>query len=263
MQTSSAPHARLKAAIVLLLAFTAGWVDAVGFIVLWKLFIAHMSGNSIAMTVYLGEGDWQHAFHRGFAIPCFLIGIGLGMVLNEVLLRRGVRSIFAFSLLLEAVLLTLFALLTGLVNEPVTLPTTANWRFYGMAALPLLAMGLQNATLRRVAGTNVRTTYISGVLTNCVEECVKYLFWRRDQSIRQSAENKDLAGPRPSIAGILFLAGIWLGYATGGLLGSITQSHSRLHCLDVPIGCLLVAIATDLVTPLAALVPKNESLRRD
>jgi UDP-N-acetylmuramyl pentapeptide phosphotransferase/UDP-N-acetylglucosamine-1-phosphate transferase len=104
----------------------------------------------------------------------------------------------------------------------------------------------------------VRTTYISGVLTSFVEECVKYLFWHHDRRRRPQPETKkDLAGPTPSMAGIVFLAGIWLGYAIGGLLGALSESHWHLYCLAAPICCLLLATLSDLTCPLAALVPRE------
>jgi uncharacterized membrane protein YoaK (UPF0700 family) len=46
----------------------------------------------------------------------------------------------------------------------------------------VLAMGLQNAALRRVAGENVRPTYVSGILTSGTKQIVTLLFWLRDRA---------------------------------------------------------------------------------
>ena len=43
---------------VLILAFTAGFVDAVGYIVLFQIFTAHMSGNTVAMCVHFSRQNW-------------------------------------------------------------------------------------------------------------------------------------------------------------------------------------------------------------
>ncbi len=79
----------VKGWLILLLAFIGGWVDAYGYLVLVQLFTAHMSGNSIAMTVYAGKADWARAFHRAFPIPLFVLGIFLGGTTNRVLSRVG------------------------------------------------------------------------------------------------------------------------------------------------------------------------------
>ena len=72
-----------------------GFVDAVGYLVLFNLFTAHMSGNSVAMTVHAGEGNWAAALYRGFPIPLFLAGVVVGALLSEAPFRRGMRSTFA------------------------------------------------------------------------------------------------------------------------------------------------------------------------
>jgi uncharacterized membrane protein YoaK (UPF0700 family) len=43
---------RANQGLIVLLAFTGGWVDAVGYLVLLHLFTGHMSGNTIALTVH-------------------------------------------------------------------------------------------------------------------------------------------------------------------------------------------------------------------
>jgi uncharacterized membrane protein YoaK (UPF0700 family) len=43
------------------LAGVGGFVDAVGFLTLAGLFVAHMSGNTIRLGVFVGEGDWSLA----------------------------------------------------------------------------------------------------------------------------------------------------------------------------------------------------------
>ncbi|MGE3809415.1 MAG: DUF1275 family protein, partial [Gemmataceae bacterium] len=47
-------HRHDQAGFTLLLTWSAGIVDGVGFLILFHMFTAHMSGNSIAMGVYAG-----------------------------------------------------------------------------------------------------------------------------------------------------------------------------------------------------------------
>jgi uncharacterized membrane protein YoaK (UPF0700 family) len=248
---------RPKALLILMLAFTGGWVDAIGYHVLLQMFTAHMSGNSISLTVAVGLRDWAGVFHRAFPIPLFVLGIALGGVANRVLARRGVRSVFVLTLALEALLLLLFAVLGSPVLGPDGIAHDPAWRFYALAALPVLAMGLQNGTLHRVGGQTIRTTFISGVLTNFVDELVKCLFWLHDRGATPRAA-ESASGRRA-----LLLLTVWLCYLTGGVLGILAELSWHLGCLAVPIGCLLLVMAYDLAWPLEDTLRQENGLRRE
>jgi uncharacterized membrane protein YoaK (UPF0700 family) len=233
-----------------LLAFAGGWVDAVGYLVLVQIFTGHMSGNSIALMVRLGEGSWGEAFHRGFPIPIFVLGVALGSALDQTVVRRRVRSVFAFALTLEAVLLLLFWTLGSPLLRDNPIATDPAWRFYLVTAVPVLAMGVQNATLHRVGRQSIRTTYVSGVLTDMADGVVQRLFFRWLGPPPQVASDDHLP-PQPQYDPML-LACLWLAYVGGGILGALTELHWHLRCLAVPIGCLLVIVVYDLFHPFAA-----------
>jgi uncharacterized membrane protein YoaK (UPF0700 family) len=240
-----------QAAVALLLALVGGYVDGVGYVLLAKLFTAHMSGNSIAMAVHAAEGNWHEAFHRAFPIPLFFLGVILGAALSEMLVRRGVRSSFAASLGLEALLLTLFmvygkSMLHGGVFDPATGPL-----FYLLTALPALAIGLQNATLRRVGSSGVRTTYITGMLTNAGEEFVVYLYWLRAR-LRPGRRwlLLRLTSRQSSFQRMLLHLGLWFCYVGGALGGVVCKQRWELLCLLPPIVCLFVMASVDLVWPI-------------
>src|SRR5258708_4219693 len=80
---------------VVVLAFAAGFVDAVGYIVLFQIFTAHMSGNTVAMCVQFSLHDWTELFRRGLPILMFLLGTCVGAFLNQALPRLGLRSTFS------------------------------------------------------------------------------------------------------------------------------------------------------------------------
>lgn len=81
----------------------------------------------------------------------------------------------------EAALLSLFMIYGGEVIRGGETRANSTWEFYSLVALPAFAMGLQDAALRRVGGRTVRTTYVTGTLTNLGEDCVAYLYWLRDR----------------------------------------------------------------------------------
>ncbi len=247
------PHAlarkvREQCCLALALACVGGFVDAVGYLTLFHLFTAHMSGNSIALGVHVGEGDWADALHRAFPIPLFVAGVMLGAAVGEALVRAGVRSAFAFTVGLEILLLLAFmAWGHPYYHEGGIRPESA-WAFYLLAALPALAMGVQSATLRRVGNVHVRTTYITGMLTNFAEEAVRYLFWLRDRRRQHGVRLGTLLrlSPRqPVFNRMLLMLGLWLCYVAGAVAGACAELSWGPQCLIAPVGVLvLVALVT-------------------
>ena len=235
----------------IMLASIAGSVDAVGFLVLLHLFTAHMSGNSDAAGVYAGTGQWAEAARRTFPIPAFVLGVAWGAALGETGRRRGWHAPNALTLTLEAVLLAAFwaaaqPVMTGgeVSGHPV-------WRFVATASLLPLAMGLQNAALRRVAGENVRTTYVSGMLTSGTEQMVALLFWLRDRTRGRSGRRLGLAlrlAPRQKAWRETALPlGIWVFYMIGAALAAALEFRWGLNAL--PLTALAAIIGADLRQP--------------
>ena len=243
-----------------LLAGVAGSVDAVGFLVLLHLFTAHMSGNSIATGAYAGTGQWTEAARRAFPIPVFVLGVAAGAALMELGRRRRWRAPNALVLTLEAALLTLFLLAGSAAMTQGVIPATPFWRFAALASLLPLAMGLQNAALRRAAGQNVRTTYVSGMLTSGTEQMVNLLFWLRDRTRGRGVRRLRralLAAPRQkSWEGMVLPLGIWLFYMTGAALAAVLESRRHLDALLLPLAGLAVVIGADLRQPADVKPPK-------
>lgn len=234
----------------LLLASLGGFVDAVGFLTLFDLFTAHMSGNSIWLGSAFGSGDWRLGLHHLFPIPLFVLGIAIGTVAVEVAHRRRLRAPFVPVWLLEAGLLATFMLAGSACIVDGVIRTDAVWGFYVLAALPPLAMGLQNATLGRIAGQTLHTTYISGVLQSFAESTVRYLFWLREQigigGIRQALQ---ASRAQPALRTATAAALLWLAYVAGAVSGAFTKQHWELYALALPIVVLTVIIAIELARP--------------
>jgi len=247
---------REKAWLAILLAWVASFVDAVGYVLLFRLFIAHMSGNSAAMGAHFGQGEWGEAFYRAFPIPVFVLGVIAGAALNEAASRRGVRSLFSLTLSVEAALLFLFMICgEGVIRGGVTGANLA-WDLYPLVALPAFAMGLQNAALRRVGGRIVPTTYVTGMLTDLAETGVEYLYWLRDRS-RGAMGHRGGASPRAaprqtSLKMMLLGSSIWLAFVTGAITGGYAQMRWELRSLLLPLSGLAFIIALDWLQPIHA-----------
>jgi len=252
---------REAAWLTLLLVWVGGCVDAIGYLALAHLFTAHMSGNSAAMGAHLGQGDWRTALHRAFPIPLFVLGIALGAALVELAARQGVRAPFALVLALEGVLLAGFMACGSRVSQGGAIRVSAAWEFYALAALPTLAMGIQNATLRRVGRRHVRTTYISGMLTHLGEEIAAYCFWLLDRACgRKKGGTAEIMQAASPLGEVMLYAGIWGAFALGAILGGYAETRWALASLTLPLCGLAVVIACDLISPVEMVArPRSEA----
>jgi uncharacterized membrane protein YoaK (UPF0700 family) len=92
---------------------------------------------------------------------------------------------------------------------------------------------LQSATLRRIGHLHVRTTYISGVLTNLVQGIVQQLLRRE--------EKRDF--------GVQVYGWVWGSYLLGAILGGIGYAQAGALGMLLPIIGLGLACAFDLRQP--------------
>lgn len=211
-ETKPAAKAELRAPReAFLLAGVGGSIDAVGILTLGGLFVAHMSGNSAAFGAAFGQGDWAKGLPHLLAIPVFVFGLFLGYL--WILSSRTYRRC-AMLLAAEAVLLAAFFVL---VRSGIGFP----------AAIPaLLAMGLQNATLRELGFSSFPTTYVTGVL----------------DMLGKSAARAVIERGGPALADARRAGAVWLSYASGAILGSAGLAVFGVGVVFVPV-VILVTLA--------------------
>ncbi len=136
----------------LLLAFNAGGINAVGLLSLEHQSISHATGSAAWLGLSLAQSDWRQASYLGVVILCFLLGAMVsGMVIRGAALQLGRR--YTVCLLLEMALLGA-ALLTFLHSG------------VGGAFWASAACGVQNAMVTTYSGSIVRTTHITGTVTD-------------------------------------------------------------------------------------------------
>lgn len=216
--------------IALAMAAIAGAVDGIGFLLLFHVFTSHMSGNTVAMMIYVANGNWHEAWRHIEPIVIFFCGIVAGIALTDVLVARRVTRTFAVVACVELALLIVFVALAHPAQQ---------W----MVVWPASAMGIQNAMLRRVGHYKVRTTFVTGMLTNTAQGLVESVqaLYRRSGEAREKA------------ADFAFYGGIWLCFAVGGITAAVTELHYGSVALLLPIVGLAVLIARDVVHPLTDL----------
>ncbi|NHO31394.1 YoaK family protein [Acetobacter fallax] len=139
------------------LAAVAGAVNASGFLAV-GYYSANMTGNLSALMTALHEGNFVVVAASAALVVAFVCGAVLATVLVNAGRRRRLVSIYAWSILLEAVLLAVLGF------DDIFLPGVLRGAIlaYGLSFL----MGLQNATVTRISDARVRTTHMTGMLTD-------------------------------------------------------------------------------------------------
>ena len=139
------------------LAAIAGALNAAGFLAA-GLYSSNMTGNVSALGDRLALAEWGLALTYLALVVIFVLGAMTSGLLINAGRRRNVTGIYAFSILAEAVLLT------GLACADLSLPDAARGAVLGFGFSFL--MGLQNAVVTRISNARVRTTHVTGMLTD-------------------------------------------------------------------------------------------------
>jgi uncharacterized membrane protein YoaK (UPF0700 family) len=242
---------RQKARLAVSLAWVGGFVDAVGFLLLSHIFISNMTGNTARLAENIARLSWPDALHFGFPIAMFFLGCCLSGLITVGGPRCGVRSVYAFALSIEVALLCSFISVHNLVPDP------RGGHLFLQLALLATAMGLQNATITQIAGNVVRTTHVTGVITDFGLEGVQLLFWFHDRTrgrlrarLRRAFR---LSAKHPSLQRLALLASIWGSFLAGAVLGVWSLVHFNHLCLIGPVCFLVFIITIDLVHPIAEM----------
>lgn len=216
--------------IALALALVAGSTDGIGYLLLAHIFTSHMSGNSVAMTMHVASGNWREAWRHFEPIVVFFGGIVAGLAVSDVLTEMKMLRMFSVVAGMEALLLLAFLFCARPPQQ---------W----MVVFPAFAMGIQNAMLRRVGHHRVRTTFVTGMITNAAQGLV--------DTVRAYASRKPDA--KDNLRDYFFYSGIWLLFAGGGICGAAIELRYGSSALWLPAGLLLVLIACDLYRPFASV----------
>ncbi len=151
-------------------SFMAGFVDTVGFVALFGVFTAHVTGNFVLLGAQLARPG-QGALIKLLAFPAFIVAVAVATLIVQWAQRHG-RSGERFLLGLQALLMLAF-MCGGLAAEPLTDPAAGLALLAGM--LGAAAMGVQNAASRLLYGKLSPSTVMTGNVTQLVIECVQRL----------------------------------------------------------------------------------------
>lgn len=206
------------------MALVAGYVDTVGFVALFGLFTAHVTGNFVLIGSTLAHSGGS-VLLKLLAFPAFIAAVALTRLVVLALERRE-RAALRPMLILQLLLLCAFMAL-GIAATPIHHSTEAPLAIWaGLAGAA--AMGVQNAVARLLLPQQTPTTVMTGNVTQLVIDLVDLLRGEQDPALRQRC--------------IKFVWPI-VAFAIGCIGGAFAYVNLGFAALALPIGVLaLLAI---------------------
>ena len=198
------------------LAFVAGATNAGGFLAVGQ-YTSHMTGYLSAMADHLVLGQLSLLLAAAAALASFIAGAMTTAILVNWGMQRQLKSAYSLPLLLEAMLLLVFGLLGASLglHTALLVPLTV--------LLLCFMMGLQNAVISKISHAEIRTTHVTGLVTDLGIELGKLVYLNRQRSgtpVRASRQRMRMQG---LLIGLFFFGGVVgaLGFQFAGYVTTL------------------------------------------
>ncbi len=211
-----------------ILAFIAGAINAGGFLAVQQ-YTSHMTGIVSHMADLVAVGQFGLALAGVGAVASFLAGSACCSILVNLADRLHLHSAFAGPLLLEAGLLLLFGSLGRRLAD-------ISGLFVPLTVMLLcFIMGLQNALITKASRARIRTTHITGVITDIGMELGNLIF---NAVVRTRQRTRWTIG-RGKLRLLTLLA---LSFLTGGIAGALGFNRFG-YSATIPLAAALTLLA--------------------
>ena len=186
------------------LSVNAGIINVLGLVTVLHQSVSHMTGNVSMLAMALLDWQWSQVIYLFLVVVCYVIGsFYSGLILGNSHFLLGRRYGLPLSLV------AIFILLCGIL-----LPYFPRYALLWAC----VAMGVQNAMISYYKGTIIRTTHLSGVLT--------------DLGLALGYRVRGLhVGKRRVILHLLIL----IGFFIGGLVATAVYPLLQLNSFLVPV----------------------------
>ena len=211
-----------------ILAFNAGAINAGGFLVV-HMYTSHMTGFASMLADNLVLGNMTLVLGALGTVLAFTTGAAVTAVMVNWARQRHVRSEYALPLLAEALLLLIFGLMGATLNRqtPFAVPLTV--------LVLAFTMGLQNALVSKISSSQIRTTHMTGIITDIGIELGKLFYWNRTESPLESRV-------RANQIKLKLLLTLLAAFVLGGLVGAAGFRYIGFIWV-VPLAILLLALS--------------------
>jgi len=251
---------RQQARLAVTLAWIAGYTNTVALLACGHV-TSHVSGTTSELGIAAAQGNLRGAFFLGFLLVSFVLGAVLSGVVMEVAHRRQWESVYVLPMAIEALLLGLFAMAIeyGLGTLEEGSLGLGGWYLFAVPGLASTAMGLQNATVTRISAGVVRTTHVTGVLTDLGLEIVQLVVAAR-LSVRRGSGVKGWVRDASIVPGtkrVALLAGILGSFALGAGVGAALEGWAPAMAMFPPVLFLAWIVYQDITRPIAEIQPSE------
>jgi uncharacterized membrane protein YoaK (UPF0700 family) len=241
---------RQKSRLAVSLSWIAGYTNVVTLLVTGHV-ISHMSGNTTLFSSAVGARDGGPIKVIGAILLSFLLGAAFSGLMTETARRRGMASKYVLPIGIEAILLLLLALW---MSRPTNTGHASPGIYFTLLAA--FAMGLQNATITHISGAEIRTTHVTGVITDLGLEGVQFVLWWRDtmrshKNPTRLARALRVSRRHPTFLRLLLLASILGSFGFGATIGTVLLGRFPHSVMLAPVCFLLWIILMDWRHPVA------------
>lgn len=222
----------LNAQLAGLLALVAGILNSVGFVAV-TVYTSHMTGITASLADHLVLGGAGVVGTAACALASFVLGsMACAWIFNWGR-RRRLRGRYALVLVVEAVLILCFGLLAD----------SSTWSHDELLFVGVLCftMGLQNAVITKISGAQIRTTHVTGMITDIGIELGKLTYVPRTPGLAPVQANLGKLGLLVSLVTLFFV---------GGLLGAAGYPRFGFVTLVPPAVVLLAAAGAPVLADL-------------
>ncbi|GGY19967.1 DUF1275 family protein [Paludibacterium paludis] len=210
------------------LAFVAGATNAGGFLAVQQ-YTSHMTGIVSSMADNIALGAYELVLGGAGGLLSFLAGAATSAVMVNYSRRRHTHSEYAYPLLLEAFLLLCFGVMGAWLSgiRGLFVPATV--------MLLCFIMGLQNAVITKLSHAEIRTTHITGIVTDIGIELGKLVYW----NTTDAAVRPHVMANRQRLTVLFLLA---LSFFLGGIAGALGFKHVG-YLSTLPLALALITLA--------------------
>lgn len=250
--------------LAITLAWIAGYTNILTILTCGHV-TSHVSGTTSDLGRFLVERKWEMAFFGSFLLTTFFVGAAISGFATELGKRRRWESIYVLPMAIEALLLAALALMLEFGSNPAAGPPT---KIYSITGLASIAMGLQNATITRISSGVVRTTHVTGVLTDLGLELAIFASWLIDVTLgrgtgKGSTVEKESVSffvrirSHAAAVRLALLASILGSFGLGAALGTVAFEAMPRFAMFPPVLFLLWIVFQDIVKPIAVIEPSD------
>lgn len=186
--------------LAVLLSATAGIVNVAGFMA-FSIFTTNITGHVAQFAKELSEGNFYFTEMVSLWIFLFFFGAFFSSTTIAIVGKKHPSLSHTLPLLVEALIL----LAVGYIGQNYP---ASNLKNHLLAGSLLFAMGIQNAMVSMVSGFVVRTTHLTGLMTDLGIELSQLL-------LNKKGDNKELHKKtflHISIVGMFITGGVLSGY---------------------------------------------------